>query len=264
MNSKSTTSIQPVVRSILGVNISVSSYDQTIANALRWAAERQSRAIFFANVHVVMEAFDDPLFAQCLNEADMVNADGMPLVWALRLLGEGSAQRVYGPDSTLAMLVAAERTGVLVGFYGSSPLVLKSLIRRAQLRHPNLKVVFHESPPFRELTYDEDAAAVDRINRAEVELLFVGLGCPKQEKWIASHVGRIPAVMLGVGAAFDFLGGSKPQAPRWMMRSGLEWLFRLVCEPRRLAVRYLRHNPRFIGLFAMQFLYDQKRQEPAR
>jgi N-acetylglucosaminyldiphosphoundecaprenol N-acetyl-beta-D-mannosaminyltransferase len=258
LSSKIKISTHSVVRSILGVNISVCSYDQTIENSLRWAKERQSRAVFFANVHVIMEAFDDPLFSQCVNDADMVNADGMPLVWALRLLGEDDAQRVYGPDATLAMLAAAGEAGVSVGFYGGSEAVINALVRIAKLRHPNLRVVFHESPPFRALTLEEDAAVVNRITSSEVGLLFVGLGCPKQELWIGNHVGRIPAVMLGVGAAFDFIAGTKPQAPRWMMRTGLEWLFRLACEPRRLAKRYFTHNPRFIGLFLMQLLADPR------
>lgn len=253
-----------MARSLLGVNVSVSSYDQTIENSLRWAKSGQSRAIFFANVHVVMEAFDDPDFSQRLNDADMVNADGMPLVWALRLLGEHAAQRVYGPDATRALLAAAEESGIPVGFYGGSELVSRSLVRITQLKHPILKIVFRESPPFRAPTLEEDFGVVDRIVKSKAGLLFVGLGCPKQETWIANHLGRIPAVMLGVGAAFDFIAGSKPQAPRWMMRIGLEWLFRLVSEPRRLALRYFKHNPRFIGLFLMQLLGEPKRQEPAR
>lgn len=249
-------STRSVVRSILGVNVVVSSYEETTEKCLRWARERQSRALFFANVHVIMEAFDDPAFSQRLNRADMVNADGMPLVWALRLLGERSAQRVYGPDTMVALLTAAEKAGVSVGFYGGSEPVLNSLVKVVSLRHPDLKIVFRESPPFRTLAPDEDTAVVDRITSSEVSLLFVGLGCPKQEMWVADHLGRIPAVMLGVGAAFDFIAGTKPQAPRWMMRIGLEWLFRLACEPRRLARRYFAHNPRFVGLFLMQLLAD--------
>ena len=249
-------------RSILGVNVAVSSYDETVQNCLRWGQERQSRALFFANVHVIMEAFDDPAFRQRLNKADMVNPDGMPLVWALRALGEADAERVYGPDATVAVLAAAEKAGLSVGFYGGSQIALDSLINAARLWYPNLRIVFSESPPFRDLTPEEDIAVVDRIASSELELLFVGLGCPKQEVWITDHLGKVPAVMLGVGAAFDFLAGTQPQAPRWMMRNGLEWVFRLACEPQRLASRYFKHNPRFIGLILMQLVAGSSKYVP--
>ncbi len=239
-------------RPILGLNIAMSSYGETVSKSIEWAKNRESRALFFANVHVVMEAFDDEDFRDSLNRADMINPDGMPLVWALRALGESSASRVYGPDAMLAMLDSAERAGVPVGFYGGSEAALALLLGTVRERNPRLKITFSMSPPFRTLTPEEDAAIVREIAAADARILFVGLGCPKQEAWIMDHVGRIPAVMFGVGAAFDFLAGSKPQAPRWMMRSGLEWLFRFLCEPRRLAGRYLKHNPRFIALFLQQ------------
>jgi len=241
-------------RSILGVNVAVSSYEETIQKCLQWGRERQSRALFFANVHVIMEAFDDRSFRQRLNNADLVNPDGMPLVWALRLLGETEAERVYGPDATLALLSAAEDADLSVGFYGGTQSTLDSLVKNTRLRYPNLKIVFNESPPFRVLTSEEDSAVMDRIADSKPQLLFVGLGCPKQEVWITDHLGRVPAVMLGVGAAFDFLAGTQPQAPRWMMRHGLEWAFRLASEPQRLAGRYFKHNPRFIGLMLRQVL----------
>jgi N-acetylglucosaminyldiphosphoundecaprenol N-acetyl-beta-D-mannosaminyltransferase len=248
-------------RPILGVNVAVSSYDRTVENCVRWGEERQSRALFFANVHVIMEAFDDPTFRQRLNNADMVNPDGMPLVWALRALGEVDAERVYGPDATLAVLAAAEEADLSVGFYGASPAALDSLTRAARLRYPSLKIVFSESPPFRALTPEEDKAVVDRMAASKLQLLFVGLGCPKQEVWITDHLGKVAAVMLGVGAAFDFLAGTRPQAPRWMMRNGLEWVFRLASEPQRLAKRYFKHNPRFIGLILMQLLVGSAEYE---
>jgi N-acetylglucosaminyldiphosphoundecaprenol N-acetyl-beta-D-mannosaminyltransferase len=244
--------VSVVTRSILGVNVATSSYDEVIQRSLLWASERRSRAIFFANVHVIMEAADNPAFLRRLNDADMVNPDGMPLVWALHWLGQSSAQRVYGPDATEALLAAAETAGVPVGFYGTSQAVLNLLIAAVRRMNPNLNIVFFESPPFRTLTPEEDAAAVERIASSGARLLFVGLGCPKQENWIMEHVGRVPAVMLGVGAAFDFLAGIKPQAPRWMMHSGLEWVFRFITEPRRLGMRYVKHNPRFVFRFLYQ------------
>ncbi len=239
-------------RSILGLNIATSSYEETVQKSIEWARNRESRALFFANVHVVMEAFDNARFRESINRADMINPDGMPLVWALRALGEPLASRVYGPDAMLAMLRSAESSGIPVGFYGGSESALDLLLSTVRERFPDLEITFSMSPPFRPLTPEEDSGIVDAIADSGARILFVGLGCPKQEAWIMDHVGRIPAVMFGVGAAFDFLAGSKPQAPRWMMRSGLEWVFRFVHEPRRLAGRYLKHNPRFVALFLQQ------------
>ncbi|MGD0800060.1 MAG: WecB/TagA/CpsF family glycosyltransferase [Terracidiphilus sp.] len=245
-----------VTRSILGVNVAASSCDEVVQLSLRWAGERQSRALFFASVHMIMEAVDDPAYRSRLNAADMVFPDGVPLVWALRALRERGAERVCGPDSTAALLAAAETNSIPIGFYGGSPAVLEALLGAARLRHPNLIVAFQESPPFRALTPEEDRAVVDRINASGARLLFVGLGCPKQENWIIEHMGRVPAVMFAIGAAFDFIAGSKRRAPRWMQRSGLEWVFRFVTEPRRLALRYLKHNPRFILKFLHQLLAE--------
>ncbi len=239
---------------ILGVNVAVSSYDKVVERCLAWAQARESRTLCFSTVHMIMEAVDDPAFLRRVNSIDIVNPDGMPLVWALGALGARSAQRVYGPDTTRLMLDAAEKAGISVGFYGGSQRVLDALVAVVRAKHPRLNVAFYESPPFRALTPGEDHAAVERITASGARLLFIGLGCPKQENWVVDHVGKVPAVMLAVGAAFDFLAGAKPQAPRWMMRCGLEWLFRLLIEPRRLAKRYFKNNPRFVVKFIRQLL----------
>jgi N-acetylglucosaminyldiphosphoundecaprenol N-acetyl-beta-D-mannosaminyltransferase len=241
-----------VTRPVLGVNVAVSNYDLAIQHSLRWAQERQSRALFFAAVHMIMESVDDPAFLRQLNEAGTVMPDGMPLVWALRLLGERGARQVCGPDFTVAMLAAAEEAGVPVGFFGGSQAVLDSLVSAVRRSHPKLDVAFVESPPFRALTPQEDEAVVDRIAASGVQLLFVGLGCPKQEHWIVEHMGRVHAVMFAVGAAFDLIAGNKRRAPRWMRQFGLEWVFRFASEPRRLAKRYLKHNHRFVFRFLRQ------------
>jgi N-acetylglucosaminyldiphosphoundecaprenol N-acetyl-beta-D-mannosaminyltransferase len=235
------------------VKIAVSSYEETSRLSIAWAQARESRAVFFANVHVIMEARDSAEFRSGLNAADMVNSDGVPLVWALKAIGERAAQRVYGPDATVVLLREAELAGVPVGFYGGSPSTLVTLVEKVREKHPNLDIVFTMSPPFRALTGEEDHEVIERISNSGARLLFVGLGCPKQERWIMEHRGRIPAVMLAVGAAFDFIAGTKPQAPRWMMRAGIEWLFRLCSEPRRLASRYFRNNPRFVAGFFQQW-----------
>jgi N-acetylglucosaminyldiphosphoundecaprenol N-acetyl-beta-D-mannosaminyltransferase len=244
---------------LLGVNIAVSSYDKVVEACIAWARTGVSRSVLFANVHMLMEAHDKPAFRDKLNAADMVNPDGMPLVWALRLLGSRRAQRVYGPDATEALLTVAAKAGVPVGFYGGSESALQTLLSEVTRSYPAIDIAFSMSPPFRPLNTEEDEEIVRRISESGVRWLFVGLGCPKQEEWISAHLDRIPAVMLGVGAAFDFLAGSKPQAPRWMMRNGLEWAFRLCAEPRRLAGRYFKHNPRFVFLFLQQWLREARR-----
>jgi len=172
------------------------------------------------------------------------------------MLGIGDASRVYGPDLTTHVLKAAAAARLPVGFYGGSQAVLAELTRRVSARFPGTRVVFSESPPYRAATPDEDEHTVHSVVESGARILFVGLGTPTQDRWMHAHRGKIPAVMLGVGAAFDFLAGAKPQAPRWMQRRGLEWLFRLATEPRRLWKRYLRHNPRFAILAISQMLRD--------
>jgi N-acetylglucosaminyldiphosphoundecaprenol N-acetyl-beta-D-mannosaminyltransferase len=241
-------------RRILGMRVDATSYDAATSLILAWAAEGRSRAVAVATVNNVMEGHDDRSYRDVMNAADLVTPDGMPLVWGLRWLGIRSATRVYGPDLTPVVLDAAERAGVEVGFYGSSPEVLDALVAKVGTDHPALKVVYATSPPFGDVTDEEDAETVRAINASGSRILFVGLGCPKQERWIVQHRGRVDAVMLGVGAAFDFLAGTKRQAPDLVQRVGLEWLFRLATEPRRLWRRYLRHNPRFVVLFTRQLL----------
>lgn len=239
---------------ILGTRVDGTSYSDATLRILGWALAGKSRSVYAANVHTVMEAYDHPAFRAMVNECDLVTPDGMPLVWSLRWHGIRGASRVYGPDLTPYVLKAAEEQGVAVGFFGGSREVLALLLKRVKADFPLLQIAYQEAPPFRALTDEEDAHVVRSIEESDARILFVGLGCPKQERWIAEHRGRIPAVMLGVGAAFDFLAGCKPQAPRWMQSAGLEWVFRLVTEPRRLWKRYTKHNPRFVWLMAGQML----------
>ena len=187
-------------------------------------------------------------FREVVNRADLVTPDGMPLVWMMRLKGLHNQQRVYGPTLMLHVLEAAAREKIPVGFYGGTPEVIELLVEQMQSRFAGLNVAFAVSPPFREMSRQEDLEVVEQINSSGARILFVGLGCPKQEIWMAEHKGKVNAVMLGVGAAFDFHAGVKRQAPAWMQRAGLEWLFRLFTEPRRLWKRYLYHNPRFLVL----------------
>ncbi len=241
-------------REIAGMRVDATSYEDSILRVMTWAAGAESKAVAIATVNNVMEAHDDPSFAAVMAECDLVTPDGMPLVWALRRLGVRDATRVYGPELTPRLLARAARDGVPVGFYGGTDEVIAALLARLERELPSLEVAYVHAPPFRALTPEEDATVVDAVVASGCRLLFVGIGCPKQERWIVEHRTEIPAVMLGVGAAFDFYAGLKRQAPGWMQRSGLEWLFRLGTEPRRLWKRYLRHNPRFVALFAAQLV----------
>lgn len=240
---------------ILGLNVLASNYAQVVEQSLNWARNAESRSVVFANVHMVMEAFDNQEYKNCLERIDVINPDGMPLVWTLRLMGNTNASRVYGPDCTLAMLACAAKEGVPVGFYGGTDASLQRLVSRIKEQFPALKIDFQFAPPFREMSLDEDLDVTQAIQDSGVRILFIGLGCPKQEKWITQHLGRIGAVMFGVGAAFDFLSGAKVQAPRWMMALGLEWAFRLASEPRRLARRYVTTNPRFVVHLLRQLFF---------
>jgi N-acetylglucosaminyldiphosphoundecaprenol N-acetyl-beta-D-mannosaminyltransferase len=197
---------------------------------------------------MLMVAHDSRNFRKIVNNADLVTPDGMPLVWMMRLKGQRNQSRVYGPVLMLHILARAARENIPVGFYGGQPDVLESLITRIQARFTGLNVAYSFSPPFHALSPEEDLAMVEQVNASGARILFVGLGCPKQEYWMAEHLGKINSVMLGVGAAFDFHSGMKTQAPVWIQAMGLEWLFRLISEPRRLWRRYLFHNPRFMVL----------------
>lgn len=231
---------------ILGTRVDASSYARATEELMGWARARESRYVCVANVHMIMEAYDDPAFRSIVNGADFVTADGVPLVWVQRILGFRDAERVYGPDLTPYLCAAAAREGVPVAFFGAPPNVRDAMVAELRRTLPDLDVVYSESPPFRELTDEEEADVIEAINASGARILFVGLGCPKQERWMARNVGRVEAVMLGVGAAFDFIAGTKPKAPALLQSLGLEWLFRLVSEPRRLWRRYAYHNPRFV------------------
>jgi N-acetylglucosaminyldiphosphoundecaprenol N-acetyl-beta-D-mannosaminyltransferase len=239
---------------VVSLPINVTTYDDAAHVIGRWASLGERRSVCAANVHVVMEAQDHPEYREAVQNADLITSDGMPLVWALRLLGWKEATRVYGPDLMLRLLDEAERAGIPIGVYGSAPGTLDQLVCGIVDRFPALQIVFQEAPPFRPLTADEDRATVERMRRSGARLMFIGLGCPKQEYWMADHKDRIPAVLVGVGAAFDFIAGTKKQAPAWLQAAGLEWAFRLATEPRRLWRRYARHNPRFVAFLLAQML----------
>jgi len=240
---------------ILGVQVHSLDYCQAAGQIADWAARHESRMVCLANVHMVMEAWDDHEFRRQLNTADLVLLDGMPLVWALKSLGIASASRVRGQSLTLKLCEIAAAQGVSIGLYGGQDdATLDRAVTFLQKRWPDLQVSAAISPPFRALSVEEDARVTNTISAAGVQILFVGIGCPKQERWMHQHRGQLNCVMLGVGAAFDMFAGRIREAPEWMQKSGLEWLFRLLSEPGRLWKRYFKQNPRFMLHFSLQRL----------
>lgn len=215
--------------------------------------------VCFSTVHMVMESYDDAEFGDKVNAADLIVPDGMPLVWMQRWQGRHEARRIRANDLMIALCEHAAKNGITVGFYGGKQEVIDAIISRAGRELPDLRIVYACSPPFRQLTEDEDAAIVDEINSASPHILFIGLGCPKQENWMHAHRNKLRSVMLGVGASFDFYAGNIRECPDWIGRLGLEWLFRLAQEPKRLWRRYLILNPQFMFLAAIQLIKGQKR-----
>jgi N-acetylglucosaminyldiphosphoundecaprenol N-acetyl-beta-D-mannosaminyltransferase len=242
---------------VLGVSIDALDWTSVLDKLLLWARARESRYVAVCNAHVVVTAARDADYGQVINEADMAVPDGAPVAWMLRRQGFARQSRISGPDLMwlLCQQCAGER--LLVYFFGGTEQTLLELGKRLRQAMPQLLVAGLESPPFRTLTPQEDVAVVERINASQAGIVFVGLGCPKQERWMAEHRGRVKAVMIGVGAAFDFHAGTIKRAPLWMQVHGLEWLHRLGSEPRRLWKRYLVTNTLFIVLAFRQLVLEK-------
>ena len=245
---------RPETAEVLGVPLALTDYER----AMDWmdgvVATRGRGYISAAAVHLVMVAQEDEATRAAVEDATLVLPDGQPLVWALRALGH-EASRVYGPDLMANYCERSARTGTRMYLYGGrNQGALVELALRLRHRFPGLQIVGGYSPPFRPLTEDEQDWVVEDINRSKADVVWVGIGQPKQEVWMREFRDRLEAPLLaGVGAAFDFHAGLVPQAPRWMQATGLEWLYRLVQEPRRLWRRYARYNPRFVAGFARQY-----------
>jgi N-acetylglucosaminyldiphosphoundecaprenol N-acetyl-beta-D-mannosaminyltransferase len=233
---------------VLGVHVSAVNLDSALAEIARWSDADERHYVCVTGVHGVMESQRDRELRDIHNASGLTTPDGMPMVWSGWYAGVRSMDRVYGPDLMLDVCAEAARRGWRSFFYGGKEGVAEELAARLRERFPGLEIAGCYSPPFRAVTAEEDAAIVERINSSGADLVWVGLSTPKQERWMAEHVGRLEAfALLGVGAAFDFHAGRIPQAPRWMQRAGLEWLYRLLQEPRRLWRRYLYNNPRFVA-----------------
>jgi N-acetylglucosaminyldiphosphoundecaprenol N-acetyl-beta-D-mannosaminyltransferase len=243
---------------ILGVGVSAINMKMALRTIEDWISRGEPHYVCVTSVHGVMESQRDKELRRIHNTAGLVTPDGMPLVWLSRRMGFRYVERVYGPDLMLAVCERFTARGYRHFFYGGGPGVAEKLAVRLQSRFPGLQVAGVDSPPFRPVTLQEDRAVVERINTVGPDIVWVGLGVPKQEHWMAAHVGQLSApVLVGVGAAFDFHAGLKKQAPRWVQKIGLEWCFRLMTEPRRLWRRYLINNPTFLWLVLLQALSRQ-------
>ncbi len=232
----------------------VVSLDAIIKKIAALIKQKTGGYVCFSTVHMVMESYDNKEFARKVNAADLIVTDGMPLVWMQKLQGKREANRVRANDLMISLCEYAEKNNLKVGFYGGRQEVIEGILQRAKKDFPKLEISYAYSPPFRSLTEEEDAEIVEQIKKSGTQILFMGLGCPKQENWMAAHRGKFPAILLGVGASFDFYAGNVRESPEWMGNLGLEWLYRLTQEPKRLWRRYLILNPRFMVLAALQLL----------
>ena len=240
--------------SILGVEISAVNLGLVVELIDTWIREGKVSYICVVPAHSVMDAYNDSEFRSILNSSGLTTPDGMSVVWILKLQGHKEVDRVCGSDLMLAVCRYGMERHYRHYFYGGGPGVAEALASRLTVRFEDIQIAGIHSPPFRKLTDDEDQAEIEKINSTNPDIVWVGISSPKQERWMVEHLGKIEApVMIGVGAAFDFLSGKKPQAPRWIQRSGFEWLFRLATEPKRLWPRY-RQYPLFVWLVLLQLL----------
>lgn len=222
---------------------------------IRQAAQRQSYGVAALAVHGLMETWNTPALGSKINNIQMIVADGQPVVWALNLLHKAPLKfKVPGPVLVSEVLQQANRQGLNVFLYGSTADTLTKFQQHIASHYPDLNIVGVHEDRFRDSTTEEDKQDIDKINASDAHIVLVGRGCPRQEHWVADHVGKVNAVMMAVGAAFDYHAGKLSRAPMWVQRAGLEWAFRLVQEPRRLWRRYLFTNPQFIYQLFRHFL----------
>lgn len=235
---------------ILGTNVRVLDLREASAEIMALAKGERSHYVCVANVHMVMEGHKNDEFLAQVNGATLVVPDGLPLVWVQRLFGRSSASRVYGPDLMLQICEDAETESISIALIGSTDFTLQRLKSRLLERYPRLQIACAFSPAFDHPLHVQSREILDRISHSKAQVVCVAFGCPKQEQWMSEVKESVPCVMVGLGAAFDFIAGTKLQAPRLVQRLGLEWLFRLATEPRRLWRRYLTNNPAFVFLIA--------------
>ena len=245
-------------RHVLQTLITTGSYKDFVEEVFRLAASKYSSYVCFSNVHMLIEAYKDPEFNQIVNQADMATPDGVPLRIAMRLKYGIQQDRIAGMDAFPHLLKEAARRGKSIYLYGGKQEVLEAIVSRVEKEIPNLKIAGYYSPPFRALSDIEKQEIRNRINNSQADMTFVALGCPKQERWVAAEQGKIKGCLLAVGGAFTVYAGMQTRAPKWMQKYSLEWLFRLVQEPKRLFKRYFVTNSLFLYLF-MKDLFLGKR-----
>ena len=239
---------------VLGQPLDALTWDDALSRISAWAANRESRYVCISNAHSVVTGSQDPAFGQVLQGADMVTSDGAPVAWMMRRLGVPEQQRINGPDLMWRYCALAAQRGEGIYLYGGTDETLVLLQQRLRQAFPGIAIAGAVSPPFRKATPEELARDIDAINASGAGTVWVSLGCPKQELWMAAQRGKVQGVMVGVGAAFDYHAGTIQRAPLWMQHAGLEWLHRLLSEPRRLWRRYLVTNSLFIWGAAKQLL----------
>lgn len=237
-------------KNLFGVNYSIINYEKATEVIIKNAIARNSFGVSALAVHGLIECYNRPTLRVKVNKIDLIVPDGQPIRWALNSFFKAKLNdRVYGPTLTWHVLEAANQLGLSVYLYGSTNETLKLLSTNISRHFPNLSIVGIHADRFRDASLKEDEEDIKKINESKAHIVLVGRGCPRQEIWVADHIGQINAVMMAVGAAFDFHAGTLKQAPLWMQNAGLEWLFRLSVEPKRLWKRYLFTNSKFIYLF---------------
>jgi N-acetylglucosaminyldiphosphoundecaprenol N-acetyl-beta-D-mannosaminyltransferase len=244
-------------KKVLDFPITALRFDEQMQTILQWAKHNQSKTVCVANVHMLMEAHWNPDFATVLYNSDIVAPDGMPLVWMMQQMGARNQNRVAGLDIFAALCERSQQQDISIFFVGSQPAVLSLMKKRLNVEYPHLKIAAMEPLPFRPLTPAEDEALIAKINSSGAGLVFVCLGCPKQEKWMAAHKDKIQAVMIGLGGAFPVYAGIHKRAPRIVRELGLEWLYRWMQEPRRLWKRYATTIPPFVWLAFKQLMVEK-------
>jgi N-acetylglucosaminyldiphosphoundecaprenol N-acetyl-beta-D-mannosaminyltransferase len=248
---------------IFGVGISVTDYTTACAAIMDAARNGSSYAVSALATHGLTEAARDPAFGELVNSIDLVTPDGQPVRWAMNVLhGTALSERVYGPDLVATVCAAAAGQSMSVYLFGSTPETCGRVAAELPLRYPGLRIAGVQPDRFREATASEDALDVQRIRESRADIVLVGRGCPRQERWVAQHRGVLPLPMLAVGAAFDYIAGNITRPPGWMQRVGLEWLHRLYQEPRRLFRRYVVHNSLFCMMLVRELLQKYKVARP--
>ena len=238
---------------VLGVGVSAVNMQTALSTIFGWIAQRERHYVCVTGVHGVMESLRSQPLRRIHNQAGMVTPDGMPLAWLLKWAGHRDSDRVCGPEMMPLVFTAGQALGVRHYLYGGSPQALAGLQRRLLELAPDARIVGVCSPPYRPLTASEDADIIAEIDASQADIVWVGLSTPKQERWMAGHRGTLKApVLIGVGAAFDIHAGLVTRAPAFLRRTGFEWAYRLLLEPRRLWWRYLSSNPRFVALVLLQ------------